>query len=108
MKAPKIVATTSQKIEIYKILADVLVKEADELFSYKDGYSDEIVARTVAPNLCAHHAAKIRTETLGKLRQAGRKIEPQSLEARIVELEKLYCELSDQVKSLGGQARLAV
>ena len=101
-----IYATFPEKLAIKALLDERLHPvEATDHFRYEDGWSDEVVAKTVREALSANVAAKVRNECFGKLHNHGRtarSIVRAGTKARLERLEKRFERHLDWEQSLGG------
>jgi hypothetical protein len=59
--------TFAEQREMEKIMHGVIVKNEDGTFSYKQGWNDERVAKTVRDSLTLHAAAAVRKIVFGPL-----------------------------------------
>ena len=90
-------ATLSQKMDIYSFLGESALEfdEEGKALGYKFGYSDEVVAKSIAPNVSQHTVAKVRLEVYNcKLREPTHGIHGSSLTARVIALEEQVAKLN--------------
>lgn len=92
--------TFAEQREMEKIMQGVIVKNENGTFSYKDGWNDERVAKSVRESLTFHAAAGVRKTVFGHLvkkEQSQKTISDQDVKKILDTLE----EFLDSIRQIG-------
>jgi len=90
----------SQIFHVYEILKEVGEKKPGNIYEYKPGWSDELVAQKVGGGATHWGVKHIRMETFGKLVVVTKSTKDAKIENRLNDLENLYLALLKRVENI--------